>query len=149
MAPALAVRTYLKWQEGVTEDHLGVDAYNAAKVTVLQGPKHGELKAEGGEYYRYEPSSDYRGSDFATVLVEMGAYKVKVQYFFNVLGAVPGGTEGYDPHEDKKYCPQGERVWKISLNPDDPNRATNSRLHGLRHTAIYHASHNKPLEPTR
>jgi len=43
-----------------------------------------------------------------------------VKYFIKVMLGVGGGTEAGDAYDDKKNCPNG-RVWKISLNPDDPN----------------------------
>jgi hypothetical protein len=90
------------------------------KVTVLQGPEHGALEDVGSGYFGYQPTPDYRGPDRATLLVDIGGLKVKVMYFFKVEASAWGGTEGYDPYEDKDNCPQG-RMWKISLNPDDPN----------------------------
>ena len=92
------------------------------KVTVLQGPEHGELRLyESTQSGRYFPAdTNYVGLDRATFLVEIGGFKVKVMYFFNVKPGFPGGTEGYDPYEDKKYCPKGP-AWKISLNENDPN----------------------------
>jgi len=101
-------------------EHLKLD-WKSWKVSLLQGPEHGtlEMGERGG---RYHPTPDYFGPDRATLLVEIGGHKVKVIYFFNVLEGVPGGTDEGDPHDDKEYCPQGKgRVWKISLNPDDPN----------------------------
>ena len=58
--------------------------------------------------------------DRATVLVEIGGYKVKVLYFFKVMQSVAPGSQEYDPYQDKKNCPQGEK-WRMSLNPDDLN----------------------------
>ena len=113
LSPVLAVKSYIWKQEHILIDKADL---KDAKVSILQKPKHGVLKDEGSGYYGYNPSNlDYRGPDRATVLVEVAGRKVKVKYFFKVMQSVPGGTEGY-----KKYCPKGE-VWKISLNPDDPN----------------------------
>jgi len=121
MSPVLGVWDYLKKQERLTPEQLTVEMFNAAKVSVLQAPAHGELKDVGYQSFSYYLATpNYRGPDHATLLVEIGAYKVNVLYFFNVLGGVPGGTDNYDPYEDKKLCPNGA-VWKISLNPDDPN----------------------------
>ena len=89
------------------------DIYNAAKISISQGPSHGKLEDERGGDYRYVPTPDYYGQDRATLLVEIGGRKVKVVYFFNVLPGVPGGTDEGAPQEDKKYCPKGE-IWKIS-----------------------------------
>src|SRR5258708_761129 len=68
----------------------------------------------------YVPTPDYHGPDRATLLVEIGGRIVRAIYFFNVMQSVPGGTEGYDPYDDKKYCPKGA-MWKISLNPSGQN----------------------------
>lgn len=89
------------------------------KITVLQGPTHGVLEKAGEDSYSYKAPPGYVGKDRATLLVELDGRKVKVVYFFNVLESGPGGTEGYDPYEDKNYCPRGRSIWKISLNPDD------------------------------
>ena len=109
IAPLGSASVYLEKQEHRTLD------WKSSKVSVLQGPEHGELKVTPSGKYRYFSAPDYYGSDRATLLVEIGDRTVKVIYFFNVLLTVPGGTDGYDPYEDKKYCPKGE-MWKISLN---------------------------------
>jgi hypothetical protein len=88
------------------------------KASVLQGPAHGTLEELGGVDrggYLYIPMSNFLGQDSATMLVEIGGFKVKVMYFFNVLEGVAD-----DMYEDGQFCPNGD-VWKISLNPDDPN----------------------------
>ncbi len=110
------------------------------KVNILDGPKHGELGVTPSGNYRYFPASDYYGPDRATMLVEIGGRKVKAIYFFNVMQRVPGGTEGYDPYEDKKLCPQGRRMWKISLYTDDPNG-------GLISFKTFEITHKLPHEP--
>lgn len=86
-------------------------AMKTAKVSLVQKPKHGELKVEENIYYRYHPAPDYYGLDSATLLVEMGGKKVNVIYSFKIGSSSWGGTEGYDPYEDNKNCPKG-RVWK-------------------------------------
>jgi hypothetical protein len=113
MSPLLAVSAYF---ENLEQKQVGLEG----KVTLLQGPEHGELEDEGGLYYSYHSKADYEGPDRATFLVEIGGYKVKAEYYFKVAPKGVGGTEGYDPYEDRKNCPKGE-LWKISLNPDDPN----------------------------
>lgn len=121
MSTVLAVWGYLERQAQLPPEQLTVEMYKAAKLSLLQGPKHGTLEM-GTSGALYHPTSGYFGSDRATVLVEIGDRKVKVLYFFNVMSYVPPGMEGYNPHKDKKLCPQGKgRVWKISLNPDDPS----------------------------
>src|SRR5712691_3535182 len=101
MSPLGSVSDYFRKVE-----RLGVGLNG--KVNILDGPKHGELRVTPSGNYRYFPASDYYGPDRATLLVEIGGRKVKAVYFFNVMQSVPGGTEGYDPYEDKKFCPKGE-----------------------------------------
>ncbi|SRR6266487_272193 len=108
ISPLGSVSVYLQKEEHRTLD------WKSSKVSVLQGPGHGELRVTPSGKYRYSPAPDYYGQDRASLLVEIGGRTVKVIYFFNVLRTV-GGTEGYDPYDDKKYCPKGE-MWKISLN---------------------------------
>jgi hypothetical protein len=116
ISPVTSVWEYLKKQERPTPKQLTAEMFNTAKTSVLQGPGHGTLKDEGDGYYGHHPAPDYFGQDRATILVEIGGLKVKVMYFFNVMQRVLGGTDGYDPREDKKNCPKG-RMWKISLSP--------------------------------
>ncbi len=120
MDPTLSAWTYLKRRERPTPNWLTVDEYKAARVSVLQDPAHGLVKDEGDGGYRYAPTPGYYGQDRATLLVEIGGLKIKLMYFFKVMQGVPGGTEGNDPYNDKKLCPNG-MYWKISLNPDDPS----------------------------
>lgn len=120
-SPVLSVWSYFKRQEKILIDEAD---YRAAKMTLLQAPEHGTLVMgnEGAVYYPndYPVDSKYVGPDRATMLVEIGKYKVKVVYHFNVMRGVPPGGEQGDPYEEKRYCPQGP-MWRISLNPDDPN----------------------------
>ncbi|HYS56876.1 MAG TPA: hypothetical protein VEM34_01925 [Burkholderiales bacterium] len=120
MSPVRAVSIYFS---RVEHEQVGL----TGEVSVLEGPKRGELEAERGGNYRYRPTRDYYGQDRATLLVEIAGRTVQVIYFFNVLQRV-GGTDGYDPYDDKKYCPKGKR-WKISLNPDEPKSGLISFQH--------------------
>ena len=110
--PLGSVEYYLKQVE---HRNVGIEG----KVTLLQGPKHGTLDM-GATSGGYVPNPGYLGRDSASFLVEIGGYKVKVVYSFKILDYVPQGSEGYDPYEDKKYCPKGEH-WKISFNLTDPD----------------------------
>lgn len=106
LSPLTTVYTYFKWFE---QRELGLEG----KVTLLQGAAHGALEGDDRGSWGYFPiTPDYHGPDHATFLVEVGGYKFKVMYGFNVLAHVPSGTEGYDPYEDKEYCPNGE-FWRI------------------------------------
>jgi hypothetical protein len=111
ISPLRSIDYYLKTAE---QRFLG----RKGKVTLLQGPEHGELRVTPSGNYRYFPVADYRGPDHATFLVEIGGLKVKAVYFFKVLPRVGGGTEGSDPYKNRDNCPQGE-MWKISLKPGD------------------------------
>lgn len=97
-------------------------AFSAAKMTLLQATVHGELRlyeqTQSGRYL----SSDYNytGSDRATILVEIGGFKVKVIYYFQLMKNVPGSGDEGTATDDKTICPNGE-TWKISFNPEDPN----------------------------
>jgi len=135
MSPVLSVWNYLKRQERPTPEWLSTDAYNAAKVSILQGPGHGVLEDKGDGNYLYVPTRDYYGQDRATLHVEIGGRTVRIIYFFSLLSFVPGGTEGYNPYSDKKYCPKG-RMWKISLNPDDPIGGLISFQHLITHKPL-------------
>ncbi len=121
ISPLGSVSVYLQSRERRALD------WKSSKVSVLQGPEHGELRVTSSGKYRYFPAADYYGLDRATLLVEIGGLTVNAVYFFNVLHTV-GGTEGYDPYDDKKYCPKGE-MWKISLNRDAPNGGLISYQH--------------------
>jgi hypothetical protein len=108
ISPAETVRDYL----GVIEKKF-FSYENEIKVTLIQGPEHGILKAKASGDYRYTPEADYIGIDHVTLLVEIGGLKVKAVYNFKVIdGGAIGGTEG----QDKKNCPKG-MYWKISLKP--------------------------------
>ena len=103
------------------------------KVSVSQGPRHGRLEVHGPQHggpepgplptYVYHPTPNYFGPDRATLLVEIGGYKVKVMYFLTVLRTV-----SVLPSEDRKNCPKGA-LWKISLNPNGPNHGLITFLH--------------------
>jgi hypothetical protein len=109
-APAMAAWSYLT---GVEKFKLSEDMSETAKTTLLDGAKHGELKVTPSGNYRYHPTTGYYGTDRATVLVEMGNYKVKVVIHIKVMQPGIGGTEGYDPYMQKENCPKGPQ-WKIS-----------------------------------
>lgn len=133
LSVARAASNYLKNIEHKAIDDL---AWTAAKMTLLEAPKHGELElhqpTQSAGYFSNVPN--FEGTDQATVLVEIGGYKVTVKYFIKVMLGVGGGSEQGTPYDDKKNCPNG-RVWKIS--------------HNLEELSTYNVSHNKPLEPTR
>jgi hypothetical protein len=88
-------------------------------MTLLQVPKHGNLlldeKSQSGGYFSTDYS--YEGPDIATVLVEVGGYRVKVIYNFVLMSDVPGSGEEGKPTDNKSICPNGAR-WKISANID-------------------------------
>ena len=109
ISPIGSLKFYFKLQEHqVVED--------ASKVTVLQNPAHGTLKDVGSESYRYYPAPGYIGQDSATLLVEMGGYKIKVIYSFHVLP----GPIGDDTLDYERLCPnEVHRISATSINIDD------------------------------
>lgn len=101
-----------------------------ARTKALQQPKHGTLhlltEADRGilfsstvdpispsdGYYVYLPEKNYRGKDSGTVLLDYGAFKVKVVYFFQVIdGATVNECESAD------LCKKGG-IWEISSTLD-------------------------------
>ncbi|MBU0620944.1 MAG: hypothetical protein KJ795_03760 [Gammaproteobacteria bacterium] len=100
--------------------------FKAAKMTLSQAPKHGEMKLGPNSGAYYSTDYTYEGLDSATVLVEVGGYKVKVIYRFVLMPDVPGSTDEGTATDDKDICPNGYR-WKISTNSDDGVRMMGSR----------------------
>jgi hypothetical protein len=101
-------------------------ANGSATTTVLQQPKHGILhlvtEADGNKFgegvfdptnlgYAYLPENGYVGKDRATILVDFGGIKVKVEYFFQAINGVLGNTGTTD------RCRKGP-YWKISSTLD-------------------------------
>lgn len=92
-------------------------------VSVLKRPTHGVLENGGDGNYAYFPEKGYIGKDRATLLVEVGGKKVKMEYFFRVMQSIPQDYEtGPSKYEESK-CPKKVRVWKISstLDPNGNN----------------------------
>lgn len=136
ISTATAVWGYLQTAEKRPAKELTEDMFSSAKTTLLDGAKHGKLEHLGnGEFY-YHPAPDYFGTDRATVLVEMGTYKVKVLIHIKVLPRTEIGGRMY---ENKNNCPKGE-LWKISFTPDEPaapNYAITSHLQWRSAVASY------------
>jgi hypothetical protein len=87
ISPAVAAAIYFNTYES---RNLKRDA----QVSILKNPVHGKLEDLGEGDYRYRPAPSYLGNDSATILVEMGGYKVKVVHVFHVLeGPLVGDTE--------------------------------------------------------
>ena len=118
LTPPLAVKNYFRIVENRT-------VKGPSTVTVLEKPKHGELEDmgtfvtrhgvrvdTGQRSYSYLPNSGYLGKDRATLLVEIGGFKVKLVYFFQVEPVV-------DYKVEEIVCPNSP-YWKISVNPNDP-----------------------------
>ena len=101
---------------------------NVGTVTVLQQPLHGILRlvteADRGTFfdssagpidpadpgYLYLPENSYLGKDSATLLIDIGGFKVQVKYFFRAIG--PGAILGnYGLNE---LCSKTGYHWKIS-----------------------------------
>jgi hypothetical protein len=79
---------------------------------------HGSLTDEGDGDFAYLPEKGYIGSDRATLLVEVGGKKIRMEYFFRVMQTVPDAYEGEPSIWEQGYCPVKARVWKISSTPD-------------------------------
>lgn len=116
LEPALSAMTYFRLYEHRTEPQ-------HAKVTVLQDPKHGLLKDEGNGIYSYLPSPGYLGKDKATVLVEIGGYKVKMVYFFQSITGSGSGNSTYET-----LCGKRGEFWRISRASEVPDEQPNIDL---------------------
>ena len=115
MSPVLLVYGHLKNSEKLSPDKLTAEIYNAASFKMVKNPKYGKLVLEknidAAEYLPNDPN--YIGNDRSSIIVNFGNLNIKVTYFFKLMRTVPGGTEGFDPYEDKENCPNGI-VWKIN-----------------------------------
>ena len=109
MSPPLAVKLYYYNFEKN-------NIQGSVSVSVLQMPAHGTLLDGGKGNYAYLPEKGYLGNDRATLLVEVGGKKVRMEYFFRVMTSVQEG-EGVDPYADN--CQEKVRVWKISTATDE------------------------------
>ena len=122
VSPVGAAYTYLKEIERRKIDDA---AYLAAKMTLVQAPTHGELglynQTKTGRYLSGNYS--YLGPDSATVLVEIGSYKVKVIYHFVLMQNVPGSGEEGEATDEKSICPNGYK-WRISTASDANGNTT-------------------------
>ena len=86
------------------------DVKGPAKITLLQGSKHGVLNNEGNGAYAYIPEPGYLGKDRVVALVEIGGFKVKQTYYFQ---AIPGAAIGNTTYDE--YCGKNGYRWKIPL----------------------------------
>lgn len=112
VAPIGAAYSYLTKIEHKIIDS---SAFENAKVTILHTPTHGALtQYEGVSSYSYQSANyQYHGSDQATALVEMGSYKIKIVYYFNLMESVPGNSEQGTVFDNRSICPNG-RTWRIT-----------------------------------
>jgi hypothetical protein len=128
-SPVLSAIAYLEEfeQQVINKRADFLSIFKTARMTLLQAPEHGELllDSDSGAYF----SSDYtyEGLDRATVLVEVGGYKVKVIYRFVLMKNVPGSSDQGTATDDKKICPNGYR-WKITTTPDANGNITISSV---------------------
>lgn len=128
LSPVGTVWGYFRKKEKLI---LKEDKYHAAKMTLLEPPKHGEMGMGKSDAAYFANLPNFEGTDQATVLVEIGGYRVKVKYFIKVMLGVGGGSDQGTPYDDERNCPNG-KMWKISLS--------------LEELSPYNV---KPLEPTR
>lgn len=110
VSPLGAAYTYLT---DVERRKIDDAAYFAAKMTLLQAPKHGKLLLDNDSGTYFSSNYSHEGPDSATVLVEVGGYKVKVIYHFVLMSDVPGSGEEGTATDDKSICPNGY-MWKTS-----------------------------------
>lgn len=117
LTPQMAIKNYYR-----IEEHYMIEGQ--ASISVLSTPTHGVLEGPVNGAYVYYPEKGYLGNDRATLLVEVGGKKIRMEYFFRVMTTVFEG-EGSDPYADN--CPEKVDVWKISTIIDIP-MATNLLL---------------------
>jgi hypothetical protein len=100
-------------------EHRKIDWSIAApvKMTLLQAPTHGELLLDNDSGSYFSSDYTYTGPDQATVLVEIGDYKVKVIYHFVLMQNVPGSNDEGTATDNKNICPNGY-MWKITTTND-------------------------------
>jgi hypothetical protein len=89
-----------------------------ANTSVLNMPEHGVLENEGKGYFAYYPKKGYIGGDRATLLVDVGGKKIKMEYFFRVMRSIPQGDDVAPSPYKTSGCPKEEAVWKISTAVD-------------------------------
>jgi hypothetical protein len=94
----------------------------AAKITVLQKPKHGYVESPNGDNdwngSRYLPDEDgYLGNDFFILQVEWNGYKVQLHYFIYI-------TEGAGEHAAMNEDCRGGPLLEDSTDPTSWYRAT-------------------------
>lgn len=118
-SPVLSALAYLDSFEHKKIDQQAdfLSIFGAAKMTLLQTPKQGELKLGQNSGAYYSSDYNYEGTDSATVLVEVAGYKVTVIYHFVLMKNVPGSSDQGSATDNKKICPNGYQ-WKISTTPD-------------------------------
>ena len=89
-SPAWAIRDYY---ENTRMSNVMVDV-TRAKITILEGPKHGNVVTLSGTdptmgpYYQYNPNPGFRGADNVTALVGLDGKRIKVHIKFVVVQQV-------------------------------------------------------------
>ncbi len=99
LSPILEVKNYFRSKEKRNIEGPSI-------TTVLEHPKHGELKDEGtsvlrhgtvvdtGERgYSYLPARGYLGRDRAVLLIEIAGMKITMVYSFRVVDVIEGSEE--------------------------------------------------------
>ncbi len=105
--PERTASLYFKWFE---DKEIGIEG----NTTLVNGPEHGTLNNYTKGKWEYTLTEGYLGLDNVTFLVEIDGYRVKLIYGVNSVDYnASGGTEGYDPLEDPRFCPNGF-FWKIT-----------------------------------
>ena len=95
-----------------------------AKITILKQPQHGSLIVDGG-VYAFSPESGYYGKDRVTIQVQLGSYKVRLNYHLAIVA-------GYYSEEDiDKTCGTKGVMWRVKPvnNSDLMSVPTSFRLY--------------------
>jgi hypothetical protein len=113
LSPIAAAKDYL-----FTFEHRKISGM--AKIAIIRYPVHGQLTDEGialgvrsvggpsdEHMYNYLPAPGYLGKDHATMIVDIGGYSVRVEYFFQAVERQLGNTGIED------LCRHGYS-WKIA-----------------------------------
>jgi hypothetical protein len=94
-----------------------------ARVTIIRRPAHGILVDEGAasangaivdedHAFSYRPVPGFIGKDHATILVDIGDYAVKVQYYFQAVNRALGDNW------IEELCGKRGYSWKIAPASD-------------------------------
>ena len=92
-------------------------AIEAAKVEVVQQPKHGVVVFKDGTGFKYVPNPDYVGNDKIEFLVNIDGKNIKLIYFIKVVDDAKLLDTHHLSERYRKYCPKDQ--WRISSSLGD------------------------------